>query len=69
VKYTQYRNAGRGGHYWNVTSVIDVTDLAVQLVILLDDGHTPGQKVSYLTEPQGLSSRSPMLSPILSQMN
>jgi len=52
-----------------VTYVIDVTGLAVQLAILLHDGHSPGQKVSYLTEPQGLSSCSQMLSPILSEMN
>jgi hypothetical protein len=58
-----------GGHYWNVNSVTDVTDLAVQLVFLSIDGHSPGQKVSYLAEAQGLSSSSQMLSPILTQLN
>jgi len=67
--YTPYRDAGREGHHWNVTSVIDVTDIAVQLVILLHDEHSHSQKVSYCTDPQGLSPCSQMLSPILSQMN
>jgi hypothetical protein len=57
-----------GVHYWNVTSVTDVTDLAVQLVFLSNDGHSPGQKDSYLTEAQSLSFCSQMLSPILTQV-
>lgn len=66
---THHRDAGRDDHYWNVTSVIDVTDIAVLLVILLHDGHSPSQKVYFPTDPQGLSPCSQMLSPLLSQMN
>jgi hypothetical protein len=51
-----------------VTIAVDVTDLAVQLVFYVHDGHSPGQKVSHLTEHQGLSSVSQMLSPVLSQL-
>jgi hypothetical protein len=67
--YTPRRDAGSEGHYWNMTIAVDVIDVAVQLVFLVHDGHAPGQKVSHLTEPQGLSSCSQVLNPVLSQLN